>query len=150
MEQLLSTPVRPAELVLGKLAAYFLVGLIDMVICMLVGIFCSACRSREACCSCFSSCIFLFGALFWGIFVSAAAKTQLQAYQMGILTSFLPAFLLSGFIYSISSMPPVIQAIALFVPARYFINIVKGVFLKGRRLCMSVWPDFLLLCGYGA
>ncbi len=57
-----------------------------------------------------------------------------MAYQMGTLISFLPGFLLSGFIYSISSMPRVIQAIALFVPARYFINISKGVFLKGIGL----------------
>jgi len=72
-----------------------------------------------------------------------------MAYQMGTLISFLPGFLLSGFIYSISSMPRVIQAIALFVPARYFINISKGVFLKGIGLEI-LWPDFLLLCGYGA
>ena len=72
-----------------------------------------------------------------------------MAYQMGTLISFLPAFLLSGFIYSISNMPRVIQFIALFVPARYFINISKGVFLKGIGLRI-LWPDFLLLCGYGA
>jgi len=72
-----------------------------------------------------------------------------MAYQMGTLTSFLPGFLLSGFIYSISSMPRVIQVIALFVPARYFINISKGVFLKGIGLNL-LWPDVLLLIGYGA
>jgi ABC-2 type transport system permease protein len=72
-----------------------------------------------------------------------------MAYQMGTLISFLPGFLLSGFIYSISSMPRVIQAVSLFVPARYFINISKGVFLKGIGLEV-LWPDFLMLCGYGA
>ena len=68
---------------------------------------------------------------------------------MGALTSFLPAFLLSGFIYSIPNMPRIIQAIALFVPARYFINISKGIFLKGIGLEVE-WFDFLLLVVYGS
>ena len=150
MEQLLSTPVRPVELALGKLSAYFLVGIIDMIICMLVGIFLFHVPFRgNLLLLTISSFIFLFGALCTGILISAANRTQLMAYQMGTLTSFLPGFLLSGFIYSISSMPRVIQAIALFVPARYFINISKGVFLKGIGLNV-LWPDVLLLIGYGA
>ena len=64
-----------------------------------------------------SICLFLFGALFWGVFVSASARTQLQAYQMGVLSSFLPAFMLSGFVYSIETMPKVIQVVTLIVPA---------------------------------
>jgi ABC-2 type transport system permease protein len=96
-----------------------------------------------------SSCIFLFGALGWGIFVSASQRSQLAAYQLGTLTSFLPAFLLSGFIYSIDNMPAIIRGIALFVPARYFIEIVKGVFLKGIGLEI-LWFNLLLLTVYGA
>jgi ABC-2 type transport system permease protein len=95
-----------------------------------------------------SSCVFLFGALSWGIFISAMNRSQLNAYQFSTLTSFLPAFLLSGFIYSIGNMPYVIQFIALFVPARYFINIIKGVFLKGTGMEI-LWFDFLLLAIYG-
>ena len=87
-------------------------------------------------------------AIGFGIFLSATTRTQLLAYQMGALTSFLPSFLLSGFIYSIQNMPRVIQAIALIVPARYFINILRGVFLKGIGLEI-LWSDFLLLVGYG-
>jgi len=150
MEQLLSTPVRPSELALGKLSAYFLVGLIDMVICMLVGIFLFDVPFEGSLLFLtISSFVFLFGSLCTGIWVSATFRTQLMAYQMGTLISFLPGFLLSGFIYSISNMPRVIQAIALFIPARYFINISKGVFLKGIGPKI-LWPDFLLLCGYGA
>jgi ABC-2 type transport system permease protein len=150
MEQLLSTPLRPAELALGKLAAYFLVGVLDMVICMLVGIFLFGVPFQGSLLLLIvSSFIFLFGALCTGILISASTRSQLMAYQMGTLTSFLPGFLLSGFIYSISSMPPVIQAISLFVPARYFINITKGIFLKGIGLDI-LWPDLLLLIGYGA
>jgi len=150
MEQLLSTPVRPSELALGKLVAYFLVGLVDMVICMLVGVYLFDVPFKGSLLFLtISSFVFLFGSLCTGIWVSATFRTQLMAYQMGTLISFLPGFLLSGFIYSISSMPRVIQAIALFVPARYFINISKGVFLKGIGPEI-LWPDFLLLCGYGA
>ncbi len=150
MEQLLSTPVRPAEIVLGKLSAYFLVGLIDMAICVLFGIFVFGVPFKGSLIFLIvSACIFLFGALATGILISAANRTQLLAYQMGTLATFLPGFLLSGFIYSISSMPRVIQAISLLVPARYFINIVKGIFLKGTGLSI-LWMDFLLLCGYGA
>ena len=81
------------------------------------------------------------------VLISALTRNQLAAFQLGTFTSFLPAFMLSGFIYSIGNMPFVIQVIALFVPARYFINIVKGIFLKdiGLRL---VWFDLLLLVAY--
>ena len=78
-----------------------------------------------------SCCLFLIGALFWGILISAAARTQLLAYQAGMISSFLPAFLLSGFVYSIQNMPQPIQWVTYIVPARYFITIMKGLFLKG-------------------
>ncbi|HEV2199551.1 MAG TPA: ABC transporter permease [Bryobacteraceae bacterium] len=150
MEQLLSTPVRPFELALGKLSAYFLVGLIDMSICLVMGVFVFDVPFKgNLLVLIVSSCVFLFGALSTGILISAAARTQLIAYQLGTLTTFLPGFLLSGFIYSISSMPRVIQLISLLVPARYFINIIKAVFLKGTAIEMS-WLDFILLCVYGA
>jgi ABC-2 type transport system permease protein len=132
MEQLLSTPLRPAEMVLGKMLAYFALGLADAVLGVLVGLFVFTVPLRGSIpMLALSLCVFLVGVLFWGIFVSAAAKTQLQAYQLGILSSFLPAFLLSGFVYSIESMPPVIQAISRIVPARYVVAIMKGIFLKG-------------------
>ena len=132
MEQILSTPLRPAEMVLGKMFAYFVVGLADSVIAVLVGVFIFQVPLRGSLpLLAFSTCIFLFGALFWGIFISAAARNQLQAYQMGLLSSFLPAFLLSGFVYSIETMPKPIQAITYLVPSRYFVTILKDVFLKG-------------------
>ena len=149
MEQLLSTPVRPVEIAVGKLSAYFALGIVDMLMALFVAleIFHVPMKGSPALLF-FSSCIFLFGALSWGIMISAMNRNQLSAYQLSTLTSFLPAFLLSGFIYSISNMPLVIQFIALFVPARYFIEIVKGIFLKGIGLEI-LWFDFLLLAGYG-
>ena len=149
MEQLLSTPVRPAELALGKLSAYFAVGMVDMLICLCVGVFAFGVPLKGSLVLLMvSSCIFLFGSLGLGIMISAANRTQIKAYQMSMMTSFLPAFLLSGFVYSIGNMPRVIQAVALFVPARYFMNILRGVFLKGIGL-QVLWFDFTLLVFYG-
>jgi ABC-2 type transport system permease protein len=150
MEQLLSTPVRPVEIAVGKLSAYFVLGIVDMLMSLFVALEVFHVPMKGSPVLLFvSSCIFLFGALSWGIMISAMNRNQLSAYQLSTLTSFLPAFLLSGFIYSISNMPLVIQFIALFVPARYFIDIVKGIFLKGIGTEI-LWFDLLLLTGYGA
>jgi ABC-2 type transport system permease protein len=150
MEQLLSTPLRPVEIVLGKMMAYFVVGVVDAAIALLVGLFVFGVPLRgSVLLLAVSTCVFLFGALFWGIFISAVAKTQLQAYQMGILSSFLPAFLLSGFVYSIETMPPVIQIITHIIPARYVVTIMKGVFLKGVGL-QVLWGELGFLVLYAA
>jgi len=148
MEQLLSTPVRPRELVLGKLTAYFLLGMADMVICTVVGIFIFDVPFRgNVLFLFFACCLFLFGALSWGIYISATSRTQLQAYQMGILSSFLPGYMLSGFVYAIREMPKVIQAISYIVPARYFVSILNGVFLKGVGF-QVLWVEIAMLAGY--
>ncbi len=132
MEQLLSTPLRPAELVLGKLSAFFVVGLVDTLIAIVTGVAVFGVPLRGSALFLFlSSCLFLFGALCWGVFLSSVTRSQLLAFQAGILTSFLPAFLLSGFVYAIESMPAVVQVVTVIVPARYFVKLLKGVFLKG-------------------
>ena len=148
MEQLLSTPVRPMELVLGKLAAYFVVGLFDMIACLVIAVTVFDVPMKGSVVLLFvTSCIFLFGALSWGVFISASVRTQLMAYQMGTLTSFLPAFMLSGFIYSIDNMPYVIQALTRVFPARYFVTISKGIFLKGVGV-QALWVEIVLLAVY--
>ena len=148
MEQLLSTPVRPTELVLGKLLAYFALGLADMFISIIVGVFIFQVPFRgNAVFLFFTSCLFLFGALSWGIFISATARTQLQAYQLGMLSSFLPGYMLSGFVYSIQNMPKAIQLISYVVPARYFVTILNGVFLKGIGI-RFLWVEVLMLAAY--
>jgi ABC-2 type transport system permease protein len=148
MEQLLSTPLRPTEMVLGKMLAYFALGLADAVLAVLVGLFVFTVPLRgSVLLLAVSVCVFLVGVLFWGIFVSASAKSQLQAYQMGVLSSFLPAFLLSGFVYSIESMPTVIQVITHIIPARYVVTILKGIFLKGVGLRV-LWGELGFLALY--
>jgi ABC-2 type transport system permease protein len=150
MEQLLSTPLRPAEIVLGKLSAYFAIGAADVLTSVLAAVFVFDIPLRgNLFFLAFSSGLFLFGALSWGVFVSATARSQLLAYQIGMLTSFLPAFLLSGFIYAIENMPYLIQAVTYIVPARYFVVVLKAIYLKGEGIHL-LWPQILFLAAYAA
>jgi len=148
MEQILSTPLRPTEMVLGKMLAYFAVGLADAAIALVVGVTVFGVPFRGSIwVLAASTCLFLFGALFWGVFVSAAARTQVAAFQLGMLSSFLPAFLLSGFVFAIDTMPKAIQVISVIVPARYFVTIVKGIFLKGVGWHI-LWAELVFLAIY--
>jgi len=150
MEQLLSTPLRPVEIVLGKMMAYFVVGLADAAIALIVALFVFEVPLRGGILTLVVSvCAFLFGSLFWGIFVSASTRNQLQAYQLGVLSSFLPAFMLSGFVYSIETMPAVIRGVTHIVPARYVVTIMKGVFLKGIGFDV-LWGELGFLLLYAA
>ena len=148
MEQLLSTPLRPAELVLGKMLAFFALGFIDTLVVIGVGVTVFRVPFRgNPLLLMLTSCIFLCGALCWGILVSTLARSQLLAYQMGLLTSFLPALLLSGFVWSIDNMPKVVQLISYIVPARYFITILRGIFLKGVGMHV-LWAELVFLVAF--
>ena len=148
MEQLLSTPIRPTELLLGKLSAFFVLGAADTVMSLLAAVFLFNVPLKGSLAFLgLSSFIFLFGALSWGIFISAATKSQLIAYQVGLLSSFLPAFLLSGFIYAVDNMPTVIRFITNFIPAKYYVTIMKGIFLKGVGMEV-MWLELLWLTVY--
>lgn len=145
MEQLISTPVKPIELVVGKLIPYFVIGIADtiLVIIMSTELFGVPLRGSTTLLLVLSS-IFLFGGLSLGILISIVGRDQIVATQMSMLSSFLPAFLLSGFIFSISNMPAPLQVITYFIPARYFVTILKGIFLKGLTLQYLVWETILL------
>jgi ABC-2 type transport system permease protein len=148
MEQLLSTPLRPTELVLGKMAAFFVIGLLDTIVAVLVGVLIFDVPFRgSALFLMATTAIFLFGVLCWGILISAATRSQLKAYQLGMISSFLPAFLLSGFVYDIENMPVIIQFITHIVPARYLVTLLKGIFLKGIGLEVLLL-EFVLLTVY--
>ena len=132
MEQLLSTPLRPAEIALGKMSAYFVLGMIDMILTIVVGVLIFHVPMRGSYIFlAMTGCLFLIGALFWGILISAVSRSQLVAYMLAMLTSFLPAFLLSGFVFAIENMPVPIQAVTYLFPTRYFVTILKGIFLRG-------------------
>jgi ABC-2 type transport system permease protein len=135
MEQLISTPITPLELMIGKLVPYFVIGLLDTALCAGIAIWWFDVPFRGQWSVFFLSCtLFLTVVLSMGYFVSVAAKSQLAASQVALISTFLPAFLLSGFIYPIDQMPPVIQVITHLIPARYFMTIIRDVFLKGTSL----------------
>ncbi len=149
MEQLVSTPVKPVELVVGKLIPYFVIGIADTVLVILMSteFFHVPLRGNVALLVSLSA-VFLFGGLGLGILISIVGRDQIVATQMSMLSSFLPAFLLSGFIFSISNMPAALQLITYVIPARYFVTILKGIFLKGLTLQYLIW-EALLLSAYG-
>ena len=135
MEQLISTPVKKEELILGKLLPYFGIGMFDVVLAVLFGEFLFQVPLRGNVALLFAmAAIFLVGALSLGMFISIVTKSQLLASQLAMITTFLPAFLLSGFMYAISNMPKMIQVMTHLIPARYFVALLKGIYLKGIGL----------------
>jgi len=145
MEQLISTPVKPVELILGKLAPYFVLGMIDVVIAVLMAVFLFHVPLRGSVPLLFGvSALFIVGTLAQGILISVVARGQLIASQMAMISTFLPAFLLSGFMFAIPNMPTVVQGITYVVPARYYVELVKGIFLRGVGLEI-LWIDALFL-----
>ncbi|MFN2441984.1 MAG: ABC transporter permease [Thermoanaerobaculia bacterium] len=132
MEQLASTPVSRLEVVVGKLIPYTAIGLIDIAITVILGIALFRVPFRGSVLLLFVlSLLFLIGALGFGIFISAVAKSQMLATQAAMVVTYLPALLLSGFMFSIDAMPPLLRAITYLIPARYFLVVTRGIFLKG-------------------
>jgi len=135
MEQLVATPIRVPELVLGKLLPYFGIGLVDIALAALVGTLVFGVPFRGSPALLLGlSLIFLLGAMTLGILISIKARSQVLASQVALTVTFLPAFLLSGFVFDIGNLPGWLQAITYVVPARYFVTILKGIFLKGVGL----------------
>jgi len=148
MEQLISTPVQPAELILGKLLPYSAIGLANMIIAVLMAVFLFHVPLRGSVPLLFGvGGIFIVATLAQGLLISAVARQQLLASQLAMVTTFLPAFLLSGFAFAIANMPPVVRGITHIIPARYFVTVVKGIFLRGVGLEV-LWHDALFLLGF--
>jgi len=150
LEQLLSTPLRAHELIIGKLAAFCVLGVVDALVALITAVFVFEVPFRGSLpFLAASTAVFLVGAFSWGIFLSSVAESQLLAFQAGMLTSFLPAFLLSDFIYAIENMPAPVQLVTYAFPSRYFIAILKSTFLKGLGLA-ELWPQLLALVIYSS
>lgn len=148
LEQLISTPVSSMELLVGKLLPYLAVGLVDLALVVGAGVLIFGVPFRGSYVYLLIiSLIFLTGTLSWGLLVSVISKSQLQASQIAVLSAFLPSFLLSGFIYPIENMPTALQVLTFIVPARYFVEILKGLFLQGVGLSV-LWPQVLALVIY--
>jgi len=137
MEQLISTPVTALELMIGKLAPYFAIGMLDTCLCTGLGLLWFGVPFRGSWSVFFiSSALFLIVVLSLGYFFSVVAKSQLAASQISLLTTFLPAFLLSGFLFSIDQMPIAVQAVTYIIPARYYMALIRNIFLKGSAVTL--------------
>jgi ABC-2 type transport system permease protein len=145
MEQLISTPATPLEIMLGKLVPYFVIGMIDVVVCALIALYWFHVPFRGSFVTLLlSSAMFVIVVLSMGFFISVIAKNQLAASQIALLTTFLPAFLLSGFLYEIQQMPVVLQWITGALPARYYVSVLKKIFLKGSPAAL-LYADLIPL-----
>jgi len=132
MEQLISTPVKGYELVLGKLVPYFIIGLIDVVLAVVMGQFLFHIPLRGSVVLLFGvTSIFLVGVLSLGILISVVTKSQLLASQLAMTSTLLPAFLLSGYMIPIINMPWIVQQVTYLVPARYLVQVLRDIYLKG-------------------
>lgn len=149
MEQLISTPVKENELIMGKLIPYFLIGMTDVAIAVIMGEFLFHVPMRGSIVLLFlMSGIFLVGALGLGILISIIAKNQFLASQMAMIMTFLPSFLLSGFMSAISNMPKPLQIATNIIPARHFVTILKAIYLKGAGLMvLSLEAGLLVIFG---
>jgi ABC-2 type transport system permease protein len=146
MEQLISTPIKPNELILGKLIPYFVLGYSDLVMVYLMGKYVFEVPFRGSLLLMFFvSGIFLVGALSLGFLISVVAKTQFFATQLAMLGTFLPSFLLAGFVFPIADMPRLLQAITFIVPARHLIPVLRGIFLKGAGIEAIIFPVLMLV-----
>jgi len=139
MEQLISTPVGKLEIQIGKLFPYFLIGMADTALCAFTAVWWFDVPFRGSWLVLFGcSILFLTVVLSLGYLISVTAKSQLGACQMALLATFLPTFLLSGFIFPIDQMPVVVQWITAILPARYYVSILRNVFLKGSEVRLLV------------
>ena len=148
MEQLIVTPVRPLELMLGKVAPYLLIAAFDFVVVVAVGLWLFAVPLRGSfLLLAVASLFFLLGALGVGLLVSTASQNQQQAMQLAMFTLF-PQFIFSGFIFPLAAMPWGVRWIGYLMPLTYFMPITRGVFLKAEGWT-GLWPNVLILAVYG-
>jgi len=148
MEGLIASPLHAHELMIGKILPYVVIGVVDVVFILLVAVFWFRVPLRgNLSLLMVSSTIFLLGALGIGLFISAATKNQQVAFQLSLLATMLPSLLLSGFFYPIENMPPVLRAVTYLVPARYFLVVIRGIFLKGVGLSV-LWQELLFLSAF--
>lgn len=148
MEQLISTPVRKLEITLGKAIPLYIIGLADVMIATGLGMlmFHVPLRGQPALVILVAT-VFLTGVLFYGLVLSIVLKKQVLANQLAIISGFLPTMILSGFVFTIANMPKPIQLLTYIFPGRYFISMLKSIYLKGVSLEM-IMGSFICLSVY--
>ncbi len=144
MEQLTVSPLRPLELIIGKLLPFALIALVQVLLITTLGVLWFKIPLRGSIMVLlFSTCIYLFTTLGIGLFISTISSTQQEA-NMSVFLFYLPSVLLSGFAYPIANMPQIIQWFTIFNPMRYFMVVIRSIFLKGVGLEV-LWPQLLAL-----
>ncbi|CAM3816059.1 ABC transporter permease [Bordetella tumulicola] len=139
LESLFVTPVRPLEIVLSKVAPYLVIGVIDLSMCLLASHFLFHVPMRGSLMAIVMvSMLYLVVSLLLGLFISAAARNQFQASQIALLVSFMPAMMLSGFVFDLRNTPVAIQVISQLLPATHFMTLIKTLFLAGDH-----WPTII-------
>ncbi|MDH7500269.1 MAG: ABC transporter permease [candidate division NC10 bacterium] len=146
MEQLISTPVKGPELILGKLTPYFAIGMFDVLLAVLMGkyLFQTPLRGDPALVFAVAS-LFLIGVLSVGMLLSVLTKSQLLSSQAAMIVSYMPALLLSGLMFAISNMPRPLQVISMLLPARHFVKALRSIYLKGLGFSFLVLEIVILL-----
>jgi len=141
MEALLATPISPVELLAGKLIPYFILGIGALVICLILtrAVFHVPYRGSMFALTAVSS-VFLISALALGLFISTVAKNQFVASQIAILSAFLPAYFLSGYVFEPSGMPPAVRLLTHVIAAKYYVSCLKTLFLTGDAWPL-LWPN---------
>ncbi len=149
LEQLIVTPIRPWELILGKLLPFVLVGLADVTLILGVARFWFRVPLRGSVPLLYGlSLIFMLSTLGLGLLISTVSRNQQQAMMTSAFTM-MPMFLLSGFAFPIENMPQIIQAVTYLIPLRYYFVVIRGIFLKGVGLA-ALWDEALAMLGLGA
>jgi ABC-2 type transport system permease protein len=150
MEQVRMSPIGPLAYVLGKTAPYFVISFVGAISVVLLSMLLFDLPMRGSWAALLGSIsLFLVGALAFGLLISTIAETQQVAFQIALLTSYLPTLMLSGFIFPIASMPAVLQAVTYVVPARYFLVTLRGILLKGVGPAV-LWEDLLAMAIFAA
>ena len=143
LESLFVTPVRPMEIVLSKIAPYMVVGVIDLGLCLLAAHFLFHVPMRGSLVVIvIAGLLYLMVSLLLGLWISGVTRNQFQASQMALLASFMPAMMLSGFVFDLRNVPVVIQVISLLLPATHFMALIKTLFMAGNN-----WTVIFLNCG---
>ncbi len=149
MEQILVSPVRPVEIIVGKVVPYILLAFMDGVIILLVAyLWFDVPVAGSLVLLMFAFLIYVFVALSFGLLISTGARTQQVAMMVALMATLLPTIMLSGFIFPIASMPKPLQLITHIVPARYFLPIIRGVMLKGNTL-EHIGTQMIVLIAFG-
>jgi ABC-2 type transport system permease protein len=148
IEQIIVSPVKPVELILGKTIPYTLIALLATVTILIAGYVLFGVEVKGSFILLFVvTLVFLIGSLGMGLLISSIAGTQQVAFMVAVIATMLPTFILSGFVFPIRNMPGIIQAVTYLIPARYFLVALRSIILKGVGLS-AFWDQFLFLLAY--